>query len=167
MDDALGEESRAVELDDWEQLDLPWIAMWLKELITWGTLDPVATMLLAKRRLVTRQEAQVAASEYYALQDVERQPNATLDPRQVRDWMDEEYPRRTEPRREGLPATIDVYLEPIFSQPGQFRVIPVENEGGLAGTILLVCSWRGRRGPQAGRPTLWNSTGSLCLRRME
>jgi hypothetical protein len=33
---------RALQMDDWPRSGLPWIAFWLKELITWGTLEPVA-----------------------------------------------------------------------------------------------------------------------------
>ena len=44
-----GEEPiRALEIGDWPRSGLPWIAFWMKELITWGTLDPVAAFLLAR-----------------------------------------------------------------------------------------------------------------------
>ena len=39
---------RALEIGDWPRSGLPWIAFWIKELITWGTLDPVAAFLLAR-----------------------------------------------------------------------------------------------------------------------
>ncbi|MCH8193379.1 MAG: DUF1501 domain-containing protein [Planctomycetes bacterium] len=43
---------RALEIEDWPRSGLPWIAFWIKELITWGTLDPVAAFLLARGNAV-------------------------------------------------------------------------------------------------------------------
>ena len=46
---------RPLELDDWPRSGLPWIAFWIKEIITWGTLDPVAAYLLARGDAVDRE----------------------------------------------------------------------------------------------------------------
>ena len=45
---------------------LPWIAFWLKEIITWGTLEPVAAFLLARGDAVDRPQAEREAAAYYA-----------------------------------------------------------------------------------------------------
>lgn len=39
-------ERRIPNIENWPDSGLPWIVFWLKELITWGTLDPVAAYLL-------------------------------------------------------------------------------------------------------------------------
>jgi len=52
---------RAVDMDDWPRSALPWIAFWLKELITWGTLDPVVAFLLARGNAANRSGAALAA----------------------------------------------------------------------------------------------------------
>src|SRR5271166_6117050 len=39
--EAHGDTLQPTTLEDWDQTTLPWIALWLKELIVWGTLDPV------------------------------------------------------------------------------------------------------------------------------
>ncbi len=47
LDAPVGEQPiRALEIGDWPRSGLPWIAFWVKELITWGTLDPVAAFML-------------------------------------------------------------------------------------------------------------------------
>ena len=50
---------RALEIGDWPRSGLPWIAFWIKELITWGTLEPVAAFLLAREtRSIDRKRKQ-------------------------------------------------------------------------------------------------------------
>jgi hypothetical protein len=88
LDGAGGEQPvRALEIGDWPRSGLPWIAFWLKELITWGTLDPVAAFLLARGDAIDRPEAQDAAREYYANLAPNADPNDALDPRLIRDWV--------------------------------------------------------------------------------
>lgn len=88
LDGAEGEPPiQPLEMDDWPRSGLPWIAFWSKELITWGTLDPVAAFLLARGEAVDRPQAEADARSYYEslAQDVD--PNDVLDPRQIRDWV--------------------------------------------------------------------------------
>jgi len=54
-----------LEMEDWPRSGLPWIAFWIKELITWGTLDPVAAFLLARGDAVDRPGAEADALRYY------------------------------------------------------------------------------------------------------
>src|SRR5258708_37338622 len=42
---------RALDISDWPRSGLPWIAFWLKELLIWGTLEPLP---LSCWRAVTR-----------------------------------------------------------------------------------------------------------------
>lgn len=44
-DEAHGGALQPTTLESWDDTGLPWIALWLKELIVWGTLDPVAAYL--------------------------------------------------------------------------------------------------------------------------
>lgn len=77
---------RPMEIDDWPRAGLPWIAFWLKELFTWGTLEPVAAFLLARGDAKTRPEAEQNAQAYYESRSAETDANALLDPRAIRDW---------------------------------------------------------------------------------
>ncbi|UVF21350.1 DEAD/DEAH box helicase [Microvirga terrae] len=77
---------KALEISDWPRSGLPWIAFWLKELLTWGTLDPVAAFLLARGDAIDRAGAEEAAQYYYAGLAADIDPNDALDPRAIRDW---------------------------------------------------------------------------------
>jgi hypothetical protein len=78
---------RPLEMGDWPRSGLPWIAFWIKELITWGTLDPVAAFLLARGDAIDRPRAEADARCYYEGLPVGTDPNDMLDPRQIRDWV--------------------------------------------------------------------------------
>jgi hypothetical protein len=82
-----------LEIDDWPRAGLPWIAFWLKELFTWGTLEPVAAFLLARGDAKTRPEAEREAQEYYASRPAGTVPNDLLDPRAIREWAQGNRPR--------------------------------------------------------------------------
>lgn len=88
LDGAEGEPPvRPLEMGDWPRSGLPWIAFWIKELITWGTLDPVAAFLLARGDAVDRPGAEADARSYYEDLAQDANPNDVLDPRQIRDWV--------------------------------------------------------------------------------
>ncbi|MFO0055592.1 MAG: DEAD/DEAH box helicase, partial [Dolichospermum sp.] len=61
IDEAFGGKLVESSLDNWSQTGLPWIVFWMKELIVWGTLDPVAAYLLAKQKVITRKQAEELA----------------------------------------------------------------------------------------------------------
>ncbi len=79
------DESRTFDLSNWEATGLPWIAVWLKDLIEWGTLDPVAAYLLARGGALTRPNAESLASDYYTSDDA-LALHDPLDPNAVRRW---------------------------------------------------------------------------------
>jgi hypothetical protein len=60
-----GEGFSPTRLEDWPQTGLPWIVFWLKELVTWGTLDPVAAFLISRAQANTRLSAEAIAADYY------------------------------------------------------------------------------------------------------
>jgi superfamily II DNA/RNA helicase len=88
---------RALEIGDWPRSGLPWIAFWMKELITWGTLDPVAAFLLARGDAIDRPRAEADARAYYEDLPDDADPNDVLDPRRVSDWVDARRDRPKEP----------------------------------------------------------------------
>lgn len=92
-----GQPIRALEIGDWPRSGLPWIAFWIKELITWGTLDPVAAFLLARGDAVDRSQAESDARGYYDGMLPDTDANDILDPRQIRDWLDSQHPQSQKP----------------------------------------------------------------------
>lgn len=146
LDVAEGEQPiRGLEIGDWPRTGLPWIAFWIKELITWGTLDPVAAFLLARGDAIDRPQAEADAQAYYdgVPQDVDA--NDALDPRQIREWVDAHHVRPDGPVNV-LDLVISVSLE---RAPGLYRstrlaVFPLEAESNLiwvdpAGYIVARC----------------------------
>lgn len=98
LDGAEGEQPiRPLEIGDWPQSGLPWIAFWIKELITWGTLEPVAAFLLARGDAIDRPQAEADARIYYDGLPQEIDANDALDPRRVRDWVEARRARPDEP----------------------------------------------------------------------
>ncbi len=75
-------------LGDWPKTGLPWIVFWLKELMLWGALEPVASDLLARGVTATRAAAQRQAQSYYR-QWAGLSANDLLNPSAVRNWVDE------------------------------------------------------------------------------
>jgi len=80
---------RPLEIDDWPRSGLPWIAFWLKELLSWGTLDPVVAFLMAKGGSIDRDGAALETRGYYAAFSEEdwEDPNEILNPRKIREWL--------------------------------------------------------------------------------
>jgi len=103
-----GQPIRALEIADWPLSGLPWIGFWLKELISWGTLDPVAAFLLARGDAVDRPQAELDAKAYYEGRPAGEDANALLDPRTIRAWVEARQPART--ARIGT-ATIAIEVE--------------------------------------------------------
>ncbi len=94
-----GQAIQPLRLEDWPESGLPWIAFWMKELMTWGTLDPVAAYLLARLDAIDRHSAEVAANDYYSGLPAGTSANEALDPRRIREWakaqhrtIDDDYP---------------------------------------------------------------------------
>lgn len=73
-------------IEEWrQQTSLPWSAFWLRELVAWGTLDPVAAYLLSQDGRLSRNAAEAQALEYYSVERA-ADPGDWLDPRLVRQW---------------------------------------------------------------------------------
>jgi DEAD/DEAH box helicase len=137
-------ELRTTSLEDWANTDLPWIVFWLKELLNWGTLDPVAAYLLAKGFVFTREAAQNKANEYY-FQFEGGDGDDPLDATTIRKWANTlDKPKDTFSFAYMQP--IEVSLERDFSNAKQieYRVLPVITDTQLlwldpAGYVLASC----------------------------
>lgn len=133
LDTAEGEQPiRALEIGDWPRSHLPWIAFWIKELVTWGTLDPVAAFLLARGDAIDRPQAEEDALAYYDSLPQNLDANDALDPRSVRDWVNA---RRA--HQEELLAVREFAIEGMLVRPAvdylrpRLTVSPLEVEDRL------------------------------------
>jgi hypothetical protein len=127
-----GQPVRAIRIEDWPRSGLPWIAFWMKELITWGTLDPVAAFLLARGEAVDRPSAEAQALAYYETLPPETSANDILDPRSVRDWVAARLPAGVRTIGQGLT------FEAALARPAEdflsprFSVMPLEDGANIA-----------------------------------
>jgi hypothetical protein len=154
-DEALNGGLLEPSLENWPLLGLPWIVLWLKELIIWGTLEPVAAYLLSKSLEVTRASAEKEAQAYYEEKSQEQDVNELLNAATIRDWATNHYSREKKLPLLRPPDRMQVELHQDFSkvETRQWKVIPVEVEKTLhwfdpAGILLAAC----------GRPTIWHDS---------
>lgn len=116
----------------------------LKELIVWGTLDPVAAYLLDRGRAGSRPEATDLARGYYDSHE-QFPADERLDPTTIRKWA-ETLQKMSLLESEGLPhGSLNVKLERTFSKKvaRRWRVLPAEDGKRLqrvdpAGYLLAV-----------------------------
>jgi hypothetical protein len=144
---------KPLTLTDWPSTGLPWIAFWMKELIVWGILDPVAAFLMSRRLAWTRQEAETAARDYYSNQGSVSVSNDLLNPLSIRDWCqslhfsEQSHIYDTQIRRFSVHLLRDFSKTPKF----EFRVIPVEMNDNLV--------WLDPAGfplAKSGKPNSWS-----------
>ncbi len=146
----------ALIVDDWPRSGLPWIAFWLKELVNWGTLDPVAAFLLARGDARDRRQAEADAEGYYAQLEDDVDPNDMLDPRRIRDWVEEQRPpapRRAPPSNIVLRARLERPARDYRAR--SLSVLPLVTDEGL--------SWIDPAGYTVARsrlPDAWNDQTS-------
>ncbi|WP_437186532.1 DEAD/DEAH box helicase [Planctomicrobium sp. SH668] len=112
-------------LEQWNETGLPWSVFWLKELVTWGTLEPVVAFLMARSLARTRAEATEFVSEYYQSSYAVAAADP-LDPRAIRDWSEERFPG-TDIRQRRLPRNIriDEVDSSLAGFRGRIRVMPI------------------------------------------
>ncbi len=140
-------------VDDWPRTGLPWIAFWIKELIVWGTLEPVAAYLLARGVEITRADAERAAVDYYREQPSDTGSDELLNAVMIRTWADARPGRDETVSPLAPPGQMDVELLRDFTRGRKhvWQVVPVE-EGfdikwfDIAGFPLAKCrrpaGWR-------------------------
>jgi hypothetical protein len=121
-------------LDEWPSTGLPWAAFWMKELMTWGTLDPVTSFVLSRHGARTREEAAAIAHEYFSdMRALGLTPNEQLNPRLIRDWLEDRLARPGHQILQTVPQEILVTLSRDFSRQlrERWRVLPVELQSEL------------------------------------
>lgn len=123
----------ALSIDDWPRSGLPWIGFWLKELINWGTLDPVAAFLLARGNAIDRPQAEADALAYYDALDEDIDANDALDPRRIRDWLEARQVAPV-PHARSSDIVIDAWLERPASdyRARTLSVLPLAVATGLS-----------------------------------
>lgn len=71
----------------WKKSGLPWALIWFKELITWGTLDPVVSFAMSNKLAFTRSDASIMATKYWKNYKSQEINDDSLDPRKISDWL--------------------------------------------------------------------------------
>ena len=120
----------AVSPEMWAAAGIPWAAIWIKEMLLWGTLDPVAAHLLSRRVADTRAEADAVATQYYERLDMEDDP---LDPANIRAWA-ATLTRGLGREDPEAPPIMTVRLIDDIQEPsdlGRWRVVPLVREGRI------------------------------------
>ncbi|MBM3098576.1 DEAD/DEAH box helicase [Gluconobacter cerinus] len=146
-----GEPIDALTIDDWPKSGLPWIAFWLKELINWGTLDPVAAFLLARGDAIDRSQAEADAQAYYETQAGDADPNGLLDPRAIRDWIESRRPVQLGVKRSAVPMLDAELVRPATQYLyDRLSVYPIEE-----GDTLIWIDPAGYTVAKSNRPTEW------------
>lgn len=143
-------------LERWEHCALPWSVMWYKDMINWGTLDPIASYALTRKEAFTRPVASDIAAQYW--EAVDEISDSALDPRRVAEWMRRwEQARPAVEEDRGLPhSEIGVALTEDFTEHigTKFRVLPAVNghridwydpAGFLLGRSDVPDNWQGLR----------------------
>lgn len=128
--DPLGGLPRTTQLSDWPSTGLPWCVFWLRDVLTWGTLDPVAAYLLSYRIQYTRAAAEDQATTYYAVAAAEGvAAKEILDASRVRAWG-VRLRKSAEGQRRVNAVVIGASLEAEFDHlaPQFFRVSPCVGE---------------------------------------
>jgi hypothetical protein len=130
IDEAFGEMPlEPSSLENWPRIGLPWIVFWMKELIVWGTLDPVAAYLLARIDDVTTRSQAEELSQVYYRSVSSLSANDQLSPISIKNWAQQAFaPIEQQPIQLRPSKQISVNLLREFSQSSEqtWRVIPVE-----------------------------------------
>lgn len=144
---------QTMNADAWQQRGLPWAAFWLKDMMTWGLLDPVATHLLITRMADTRPQAGEMALDYW------REAGGTTsdelyEPRLITRWASAAYPVPA-PEIAALPMveghTVGLAAGVAEHASRLWRVLPVP-----VGRVLYWIDPAGYRLAQGVVPENWN-----------
>lgn len=115
-------------LQDWEKTGLPWIIFWIKELIVWGTLDPVAAHILSHGIEDTRVRSEEKAKEYYLLK--KDYPDELLNASEIRKWI-KSFDSKSTPKEKFL-KEIKVTVIRKFKSEREWHVLPAIRENRIA-----------------------------------
>lgn len=132
LDDVNAGVLQETSIDEWPKTGLPWIVFWLKELITWGTLDPVAALLLAHGAESTRTAAEARSQDYYETNEA-LVVDEVLDASRIKEWVDRTCNNNVASASEPPSRTLRVSLTRDFSKAKvqEWRVVPTTKEGAV------------------------------------
>ena len=120
-----------LSIQEWPKLGLPWVVFWLKEIIQWGTLDPVATCLLSHGIVVTREEAEGLAEKYYEEVNSD-EGNEIFNASTIKNWVELNFNKPEQ--KTTLPfKQLEVNLQRDFTHNEKkfWRVLPVISDENL------------------------------------
>ena len=151
VDDALDVPS----LDVWRQTTkLPWFGFWARELLRWGTLDPLVAFALAEGLVKTRKSGALLRPQYEAWLN-EQVPDATsedlIDPQQFLKWRQEHSSKH---KRKIRTRKLNATLRGTDGSRGQYPVIPVVSNG--------VVHWLDAAGFALAHSSVENSPFNYC-----
>jgi hypothetical protein len=119
-------------LDTWRATTgLPWIGFWFRELLRWGTLDPLVAFALAQGLAKTREEAVALRPEYgawLAAQGQAMDAEALIDPQNFLAWQ-RSRAREAAPA-DAVLATV-AQLTGVDGHHGRYDVRPLVRDGGI------------------------------------
>ncbi len=113
-----------------EKTGLPWIIFWLKDIMTWGTLDPVAAYVMANdASIATRKDAQNIAQDYYNAY-IHINDDEIFNPETIKKWYQEYRLQHNETFKKKHVYNInkievELYRDPMLYTQPQYRVIPI------------------------------------------
>jgi hypothetical protein len=121
------------DLATWRMLTgLPWAAFWLRELLAWGTLEPVTAYVIASGRTASRAAAVPYTDQYkeWWRTSARTARMELYDPRSVREWYQSAFPPDTRARRRD-PRAIPVRLlrDLTPTTPDRITVFPSSEAG--------------------------------------
>lgn len=126
LDDLNEGELKETKIEEWPKTNLPWIVFWLKDLINWGTLDPVVAFLLSEGKMLTRSKATEIAKEYYIVN--EKTPiEEKLNPMKIKMWAEKFINNDLQQSESSNINNIKVELIRDFtnSKNTKWRVLPI------------------------------------------
>ncbi|GAB1773224.1 DEAD/DEAH box helicase [Priestia megaterium] len=117
-------EAGEIGLKDWPKTGLPWVVFWLKELVVWGTLDPVVAHTLSHGIDFTRKAASERAKEYYQNHEATTLADELLNASSIRKWAKPFISNKRVISAE-VEDKITVNLSREFKVHKQWRVLPL------------------------------------------
>jgi hypothetical protein len=128
----MDENSATISLQRWPETGLPWIVFWLKELIVWGTLDPVVSHLLSHGIDFTRNDAAQRAENYYNNFKLVFSNDELLNASSIKSWAESFYHRNIDSSANLNHIDIPVTLTRKFKKDKVLRVLPLINNSTFA-----------------------------------
>lgn len=131
LDDINDGDLQETSIDEWSKTGLPWIVFWLKELINWGTLDPVAALLLAHGVESTRNAAEIKARDYYTTCK-EVPIDDILHPTRIKKWSDQFVEKRDSEFYHFKEIKVKLSRDFTRVKISKFRVVPISLDGTIS-----------------------------------